>query len=229
MKAPHRIRRQSSRIPCRALMVRTDQGAGMSRIPLGFRYQVKTTGRVPKLVRCEKCGYEYIYLLEVEAAGEGYYSFLDINNWEGEASAHAAAETLRDQKLRDDCAVVPCAECGHVQQHMLGKARWEYRRWMLRAGLYACPVGGILVLPAMFTRLLADGPRSPAWAETVSTILWVCAATLAIGGAILMYLWAFWQSRYDPNALPVDQRMKGGAEYSVSKDEYRKMVPPASG
>lgn len=112
---------------------------------------------------------------------------------------------------------------------MIGKARWEYRRWMLRAGLYACAVGGILVLPAMLILLLADGPRSPTWAETVSTILWVCAATLLIGGGILMYLRAFWQSRYDPNALPVDQRMKWGAEYSVSQDEYRKTLPPATG
>src|SRR5262249_45380080 len=44
---------------------------GMVPIPYALTYKTTLRGRVPKLVRCEKCSFEYVYLLEMTVAGEG--------------------------------------------------------------------------------------------------------------------------------------------------------------
>src|SRR3954447_23239420 len=40
-------------------------------IPYAMRYTATMRGRVPILVQCEKCAFEYVYILEATERGEG--------------------------------------------------------------------------------------------------------------------------------------------------------------
>ncbi len=196
----------------------------MPLIPVGLKYDVTLTGRVPKLVRCEQCGHEYVYLLEGTAAGHGS-SPLFLDNEGARNRAYETAHVFLDATLRDDCAVVPCARCGHVQAHMLPKARQQYRRWMFTAGLYLLALGGIVAAPAIVLALIDDGARA---GDFITLMLATAAAVLIAGGLALAYTRLLLARGHDPNALPVEVRKQWGDDLSVSKDEYLKMLPSSS-
>src|SRR5262245_33608837 len=105
-------------------------------IPYGTSHHVTVTGRAPKLVACEKCGHEYVYLLEASAAGHASnLLFLDAGGARDRAQEAAYGDL--HHTLEHDCEVVPCPSCGHVQDHMRPKARRHHRRWMKTLALLA--------------------------------------------------------------------------------------------
>ena len=70
-------------------------------IPVGMNYRVTVTGQVPKLVRCEGCGYEYVYPLESSATGHGSrLLFLDNQGAKNEARETAQAAVGRKNTSR---------------------------------------------------------------------------------------------------------------------------------
>src|SRR5262249_47581424 len=88
---------------------------GMVPIPYALTYKTTLRGRVPKLVRCEKCSFEYVYLLEMTVAGEGT-SLLFLDNEGARQRSAAQAESALQQNLAQGCEVVPCPACGLVQE-----------------------------------------------------------------------------------------------------------------
>src|SRR5690242_6000942 len=72
-------------------------------------------GKVPKFVRCEGCGFEYVYFVE--------------------GSAEGIDEDQLKARLKRTCALVPCMECGRYQADMVRLSRRLHRRWMWKAGL----------------------------------------------------------------------------------------------
>src|SRR4051794_36030586 len=98
-------------------------------IPYGQKYTTTLRGRVPKLVKCEQCSLEYVYHLSRSARGEGT-SFLFLNNEGAQSSAEGEARARLLAALMKACEPVPCPGCGHVQQHMVPRARQLRHRWM---------------------------------------------------------------------------------------------------
>src|SRR5262249_57077709 len=84
------------------------------------KYTATLHGQTLKLVPCENCSTEYVYVLERE--GSGYGTSLYMLNDEG-ALGHAksAAEDTLQSYLENDFDPVPCPTCGHYQRYMFPK------------------------------------------------------------------------------------------------------------
>jgi hypothetical protein len=186
------------------------------RIPYGMSYQVTVTGRAPKLVTCEKCGHEYVYLLEASAAGHASSNVL-FDPGGAHERAHEAAYGDLHHTLEYDCEAVPCASCGHVQEHMRPKARRRHRRWLKTLALLAFAFGGILTAPAMIVSMYGRP-------STVGNLLWVAVGCLFACSAAMAFFRLYLLRDFDPNAQPVELRKQLGQALAVSKDEYVKMM-----
>ncbi len=187
-------------------------------IPVAVAYRTTISGRVAKNVRCEKCSYEYCYVLQSTAAGMGISPLLLDNEGAQSRAAENAAVALH-QNLSEGCEVVPCPTCGTVQQHMFTRARQRHLRWMWKTGLIALAVAGILTVPAViYTLLDLEGPGI-----TALTVIALCVVTLAwSAGVALLVLRVRLCNRYDPNSTPVEDRKRQGQQSAFSKEEILK-------
>jgi hypothetical protein len=191
-------------------------------IPYGLRYRATARGQVPKLVRCEECGLEYVYVLEGTAEGAGS-SFLFLDNQGAQERSQAAAAAALCATLEGGYDVVPCPACGRIQEHMIPRARREHRRWMNKLALAAFIVGGILFLPATIVGQLHEfAGGGPSW---LPTAIWSAIAVLGVTAVGLPLLRLALAKHYDPNRAPVDERRRLGAEIAVSKEEFLKAAP----
>lgn len=180
---------------------------------------VTLTGRVPRLVRCESCAYEYVYIYEVKASGQGSGSLL-LDDGGAETRANESAHFILHSEMEHGCAVVPCAQCGRVQEHMIPTARATHRWWMFSAGVSALLLSPLAAMGTCALQKPIDGDGLPLHIM----LLWTCVAILLVAGLVLPNLRLFLAERYDPNTLPVDLRKAQGTELSVSKDDYVKMM-----
>jgi hypothetical protein len=184
-------------------------------------YWATATGRAPKVVLCEQCGMEYVYVLEATGKGQGT-SMLFLDNEGAEARSQAAAEAQMLYTLEHDCAVVPCPGCAHVQQHMIPKARATRCLWMKKVAFW-----GALLAP-MFCFFAcgagAAGQKGDEGAEMMAVPLWVAAA---LAGASAIVLWPvrfLLCRRYDPNAEPLEARRQKAWEGAMPKEEFMRAL-----
>jgi hypothetical protein len=190
----------------------------MAPIPYALTYTTTLRGRTPKLVRCEQCSFEYVYLLEMTVAGEGTSLFFVDNEGARQRSA-AQAESALQQNLDQGCEVVPCPGCGLVQQHMLPRAKALHLRWMRTAGLIALAAGGILALPAGIYTLIDVNGRG----LTTLTTAALAAVGLALSAGLgLLIQRARLCRRYNPNDAPAEDRKRQGQQFAISKQEFLK-------
>lgn len=192
-------------------------------IPVALTYTTTMSGRVPKLVQCEKCSVEYVYLLERSVSAEGT-SLLFLDNAGASQRASARAEAALHQSLAEGCEPVPCPECGTVQQHMFSRARQLRHRWMLWAGIIALSAGAILAIPATIYSLIdsIDGPGR----VTVATITIVSVVSvLIVSGIALLVSRVFLNRSYDPNSEPVETRKSRGQSLAARKQDFLNTLP----
>src|SRR5688572_14901653 len=84
------------------------------------QYTATASGRVLKLVPCEHCSTEYVYVLEGEGEVPGNSVSL-LNGGGANPHAVSAAEDALRQYLENDFDPVPCSVCGHCQRYMFPK------------------------------------------------------------------------------------------------------------
>jgi hypothetical protein len=183
-----------------------------------MKYTTTVTGRAPKVVRCEKCALEFVYLLEVTTSGTGFSPLFLVNS-----VAESHAQTEAEQKLLDalnsDCAVVPCMACGHIQGYMIPRARADLHAWMGKAAWPSFVVSTVLALQGAYA-------WNYEWSEALATISLVSAALLGLAAIILPILRRILARDHDPNLAPVEERKRTGQDLSVTKAEYLKMLEP---
>jgi hypothetical protein len=189
-------------------------------IPVGVSYTARVRGRVPKLVKCEGCSLEYVYYLERVALGRAdSLLFLDTEGAQGRAQEQARVRLLT--ALMKACEPVPCPGCGHVQEHMVPRARQGRRRWMAQAALYLFPSAVILCLPAVLVAAIANSDGSVA--GSIAALLLGLLAVAAGVGAVVLPAWRFFSNRrYDPNGEDVEARKELGRRLAVSREEFEK-------
>lgn len=181
-------------------------------IPYALTYKTTVRGQIPKLVQCEKCRLEYVYLLEATVTGEGTSVLFADNEGAKERSA-AQAETLLQQNLAEGFGVVPCPECGTIQEHMIPLARERKFRGMLTGAKVTGAIGGILAVPvgiltAAFNLRVVPMPL-------FVIVLLSTALGLYIARRVKL-------RRYVPNDEPLAVRLRQGQQIAVSKEVFLK-------
>jgi hypothetical protein len=189
-------------------------------IPIAYArsYSAVVQGQLPKLVACEHCGLEYVYLLERSAQGEGT-SFLFLDNAGAQHRAHQRAERRLRAKLERDFDPVPCPACGWYQAAMVPRLRKLRHGWMPKTGVALLPLAVILGLAAAIAQGVAE--REPGHAAFAVALLLGAGALAAVAAAPALPLlkWALCRD-YDPNAEDVEVRKQRGRERAVPKDDF---------
>src|SRR5262249_3700958 len=84
------------------------------------KYTATVNGRVLKLVPCENCSTEYVYVLEREGTGVGT-SVYALNDEGARDNAASAADEALPGDLANDSDPGPCPDCGPYQRYMFPK------------------------------------------------------------------------------------------------------------
>jgi hypothetical protein len=108
-------------------------------IPYAMRYTATLQGQAAKLVCCEQCQFEYVYLIARKASGEGT-SWLFVDNQGAQQRAQDAAAERLTAKLERARDVVPCPACGWLQKDMVERARRQRYGWMATAMAVLYPI-----------------------------------------------------------------------------------------
>lgn len=75
-------------------------------IPYALERTASATGRRPKFVACEKCGTEYVYLMERKGSGSGT-SFLFLDNAGAKERAQQIARVSVYKQLEEGQDPIP--------------------------------------------------------------------------------------------------------------------------
>jgi hypothetical protein len=191
------------------------------------QYTARVRGRVLKLVPCENCKTEYVYVLEREGVGAGtsVYGLADEAAQEGAASG--AEEVLGDY-LTNDFDPVPCPACGHYQRFMFPKLDETKSPWAPALRVGTLGVGMVSLVASLYwgiNLLLGGGDRA-----LMSLGVW--APIMAVAGGVGFWLWASERRRvrrFDPNALEdVQSRIAKGRARAVTRAAFdaRQVSPP---
>ncbi|HEY7428293.1 MAG TPA: hypothetical protein VH682_28930 [Gemmataceae bacterium] len=190
----------------------------MIQIPIIWtKYTATVRGRVLKLVPCENCATEYVYVLEREAEGVRTRVYLTNGGEAADDAAAAADDTLR-QYLENDFDPVPCPVCGHYQRHMFPKL-YESPAWLPVVRLAAVVGGSVTAVVALYETLTylqrlggdALGRMAVAWAVLAAFVLIV---------VVLGVVERSRDRRFDPNAGDPQARIAEGQRRAVTRAEF---------
>jgi hypothetical protein len=171
------------------------------------QYTATVEASAVRLVACEECDTEYVYQLGRSAEGYGNSIYMLDNKGAKKRAMRKAKEELA-RKMKDACEAIPCPECGHVQDHMLPKARFD--RAVL-IGLIAIPT--VLLMIGML--FVGQYTRLGNLAYAVSGLSFL--ATLGVGIFALVA-----SSSYNPNRKPEAERIALGEEKAARRKDFEK-------
>ncbi len=181
-------------------------------------YTTHATGVGTKRVRCEWCEGEYVYTMQMTGQGAST-SFYHVGEAGARERSQAMAEASLAASLEQGCAIVPCPNCGHIQEHMVAAARRDRHYWMRRAPLPAA----LIAVPLLLAALNLTALHRQSGAAVTMRLAWVFwAATAAAGLATvgLPLLRRVLAAGYDPNAEPADDRARRGREFAVPLADF---------
>jgi hypothetical protein len=144
-------------------------------------------GLTTKVVKCERCGESYEYILSRSGRGRD------------DSEAYSDLE----QRLVEGCEPVPCPSCGWYQNNMVPRARRLRHRWMFHTALYLFlgSIVGWLVVGITAGMIGIVGPEDPR--SDVVRIIMICLVGLGmlLPPTLLILRYCLCLS-YDPNASP---------------------------
>jgi hypothetical protein len=180
-------------------------------------YTATVNGRVLKLVPCEYCTTEYVYVLERESKGTARCPYSVLSE-DGQARLVSCAEESLQQYLANDFDPVPCPVCGNYQRFMFPKLMQAGCLSMVATAVVLL-AGGLSVVGVMLQAVdYLDRPSDQA--------LWRLAgafAVLAVIGLIGAGLWATRRAqvrKFDPNAKNKQARIALGRSRAVTRVEF---------
>lgn len=164
---------------------------------------------VLRLVACEECDGEFVYELTVSATGQANSSIF----YSGSAPKQARQQAKQEFKegMKYGCRALPCPECAHYQDHMIGQAKWDKAGHLITWGAVigiAVAVLGVFFLAS--TQMRAFG-------------IPVVAVGVLVGGGVCG-AGVFIHSTYDPNKLPEKERYKLAGDDAVPRAEFEAAI-----
>jgi hypothetical protein len=182
------------------------------------KYTATLNGRVLKLVPCENCSTEYIYVLEREGTGVGTSVYALTDDGARDSAASAAEESLREY-LANDFDPVPCPVCGHYQRYMFPKLYETKSLWGPAARLLVLVLGCLDAVGALcWSVAYLFQPNRYALERMVGA--WSLLAVLGLLGAGLAALERARARRFDPNAEDQQSRIERGRSRAVTRAEF---------
>jgi len=184
------------------------------------KYTATLHGRVLKLVPCENCATEYVYVLEREGSGVGTSVYM-LNDEGAQGHATSAAEDTLQSYLENDYDPVPCPACGHYQRYMFPKLLETKSLWgpaiMVVVLLLACldAVSALYWSVAYLQR-----PNDQALGRMALT--WSTLALLCLIGFGLWLVKKARIRRFDPNLEEQQARIAKGRSRAVTRAEFEK-------
>lgn len=196
-------------------------------IPIVFwtDYTARVQGRVLKLVPCESCNTEYVYILEREGVGAGT-SVYGLYDETAQKNAEEGAHESLGEYLANDFDPVPCPTCGHYQNFMFPKLIETRSPWPLLGAIVTLVVGSLSLLSVMYWGTIYLQRPSDLALERLG----VAGVALAVAGLIGAGLAAAQRRRdrnFDPNVIE-DQpsRIAKGQSRAVTLAEFDALQQP---
>jgi hypothetical protein len=190
------------------------------------RHTASILGRAPKIVSCEGCSTEYVYIIERESTGSEYSTgFMGVmpffsDNRSAKTRVEASAKEGLKGLLEEEFDAVPCPLCGHYQKHMFAKLEPPKSDWHSTWMLVTIVVGLLALLPALkYTLQFFDAQGNSGHFEMLA--FWGAFLAMVLAYAGLSRLDQRRISRFNPNtAADQDARIAIGKSRAITKVEY---------
>jgi len=184
------------------------------------KYTATTHGSALKVVPCENCSTEYVYVLEREGSGVGT-SVYSLNN-EGAAShAQAAAQDTLQSVLENDFDPVPCPACGHYQRYMFPKLLDTKWMWIHVVMLVVVVIGCLGAVNALYrSATYLQQPNDQAFGKVVTA--WTVLLLLCLLGLGLSFVKQYKIRHFNPNLADQQARLALGRSRAITRAEFEK-------
>jgi hypothetical protein len=184
-------------------------------------YTATMQGRTLKVVPCENCSTEYVYILEREASGVGTSVYM-LNSEGAAAHAQSAAGDTLKEFLDNDFDPVPCPVCGHYQRYMFPKLRETKGMGIVVITIALLLIGAIAAVGSLKCSL--GYLQHPSEADFRSMITaWSVLLVVCFIGLVLSILNKRKIRRFDPNVADQQARIAIGRSRAVTRAEFEKM------
>ena len=181
-------------------------------------YTATVNGRVLKLVPCENCSTEYVYVLDREATGVGT-SVYGLNDEGAQGNAASSADAALRDYLANDFDPVPCPACGHYQRYMFPKLLDTRSPWVLIATLAVLAVGGLSAVSAAYwgVSYLEQPSERALWRLAAACSALAFAGVIGAGMSVAHRVRV---RRFDPNTEDQRARVERGRGRAVTRAEF---------
>jgi hypothetical protein len=184
------------------------------------QYTTTMHGRVLKVVPCENCSTEYLYVMEREGSGVGT-SIYFLNEEGAESHSKSAAEDTLKSVLENDFDAVPCPVCGHYQRYMFPKLLESKGMWELAIKLLVIMIGSITaVIAARVSVAYLQRPNDHDFTNVIAA--WSVLLLLCLIGLGLLLVDKFKIRHFNPNLKDQAARIAIGRSRAVTRAEFEK-------
>ncbi len=182
------------------------------------KFTATRKGSLPKVVPCENCSTEYVYVLKREATGVGT-SLYNVNQQGAADHAESAAEDTLKTILEKDFDPVPCPVCGHYQRYMFPKVLGNQGTWLQFLIIAVLLVGCLTAVFALYWSV-AYLIRQTDYRLGNMLVSWAVLASLVLIGFGLSFLKKVNHRRFNPNLTDQQARIALGQARAVTRAAY---------
>jgi hypothetical protein len=188
----------------------------------GRQFVSSSTGAQLVEVLCDKCGFNYFYILARVGSGTSSSSY-GIGSALAERWASESAERELSRRLECEAELVPCPQCHWINESLISGYRKSVCRGWDKVALVIGFGGTCASLVA--ARVFPGGPAGEHFSQTF--LLVVCpAVSITLAGLVLL-LRRHIRLRIQPNkGFPLAPKLPGGSPPALIRDPHTGLVEP---
>ena len=181
-------------------------------------YEKVVRGSAVRVVLCENCQTEFVYVVSRQGHGDGVsILFLDNKGAQDRARTQAGADLQRELTRGQD--PIPCPDCGWYQRSMIPFLRQAHRRGMGIAGaLLLCLAAHLLVFSV--GAWFGDGP---AYKDLAHFLAHACGWLTSVGLGLIL-IRKLLAGRIRPNEGDPEARKDLGRRLAMRMDDFKRAL-----